>query len=143
MCLSKRRKADYCDMLLKGRFAVRSISLKSMSFDGLVELRDRADRLIKQQAAGQKRALEDRLAKLSMYVDGAGRTRKSSLKGRKAPVKFRNPENRSETWAGRGATPRWLRALLEQGRKIEEFAVRKAGRGRPKGTRKARRKKAR
>jgi DNA-binding protein H-NS len=33
-----------------------------------------------------------------------------------------------ETWAGGGATPRWLRALLDEGHTIEEFAVGKGGR---------------
>jgi DNA-binding protein H-NS len=43
--------------------------------------------------------------------------------------KYRNPKDRSEIWAGRGATPRWLRAELKKGRKLESFAIK---RGRPK-----------
>ena len=35
--------------------------------------------------------------------------------------KYRGPGG--ETWAGRGATPRWLTALLNEGHSIEEFAV--------------------
>lgn len=39
-------------------------------------------------------------------------------------VKFRNPEKPSETWhGGRGAKPKWLKTYLDQGRKLEEFAV--------------------
>jgi DNA-binding protein H-NS len=37
--------------------------------------------------------------------------------------KFRNPDNKSETWAGRGLKPKWLTALLKQGKKLEDFAV--------------------
>jgi DNA-binding protein H-NS len=29
----------------------------------------------------------------------------------------------SETWAGRGKTPRWLVAALKTGRKLEEFEI--------------------
>jgi len=36
-------------------------------------------------------------------------------------VKFRGPNG--ETWSGRGLTPRWLAALLAQGKSKEEFAV--------------------
>lgn len=37
------------------------------------------------------------------------------------PVKFRGPNG--ETWSGRGLTPRWLSALLGQGRTRDEFSV--------------------
>lgn len=36
-------------------------------------------------------------------------------------AKFRDGEGRS--WSGRGPRPRWLRESLEQGRKLEDFAV--------------------
>ena len=37
------------------------------------------------------------------------------------PAKYRGPNG--ETWSGRGLTPRWLTALLSQGRRKEEFAI--------------------
>jgi DNA-binding protein H-NS len=40
--------------------------------------------------------------------------------------KYRNPEEHSETWSGRGKQPRWLVAALEDGHKIEEFVIRGA-----------------
>ena len=36
-------------------------------------------------------------------------------------AKYRGPNN--ETWSGRGLTPRWLAALLAQGQKKEDFAI--------------------
>jgi DNA-binding protein H-NS len=39
-------------------------------------------------------------------------------------VKYRNPSNRKETWAGRGNRPRWLVAALKGGKKrLADFAV--------------------
>ncbi len=38
-------------------------------------------------------------------------------------VKFRNPDDVSQTWAGRGRKPVWLQKALESGRKLEEFAI--------------------
>ena len=117
-------------------------NLKSMSFDDLIALRDSAERLIRTRAAKEKRALEDRLARLTGFfgklVPGRGR----SLKGRKVAPKYSNPANRSETWAGRGARPRWLQALLKEGRKLEEFAINKAApaRAKPAARKKAARK---
>ncbi len=40
-----------------------------------------------------------------------------------APVKYRDPQNASRTWAGRGRKPRWLEEELAKGRKLEDFAV--------------------
>ena len=37
------------------------------------------------------------------------------------PAKYRGPDG--ETWSGRGLTPRWLHALMTQGRAKEEFAI--------------------
>ncbi len=112
---------------------MRGLKLKSMSFDDLVALRDNVIRLIAGKAKSARRELEERLAAL----DGLGlsygakrgpKARGSKLKGRKVAPKYRNPHNRSETWAGRGATPRWLRALVKSGHKLEEFAIAKPGR---------------
>lgn len=51
----------------------------------------------------------------------AGR-KPSATKGEKV-VKFRNPENPEQTYSGHGRKPDWLNAKLNQGRKLEEFAV--------------------
>ena len=54
--------------------------------------------------------------------------RTATTKGRKlgkvAP-KYRNPDNGSETWSGRGKQPIWLAALTAQGRDMREFAIHK------------------
>jgi DNA-binding protein H-NS len=104
----------------------QSHTLASMTLDALLSLRDDAEQLIRTRASAQREALEKQLARLSGYV-GGGRRRTArkgrSLKGRKVAPKYRNPANRSETWAGRGVRPRWLQAQLKSGRKIEEFAI--------------------
>jgi DNA-binding protein H-NS len=107
-----------------------------MSFDDLVALRDNVVRLISDKAASARRELEAKLSAiegLGLAAVGGGakrgpKPRGSKLKGRKVPPKYRNPKNRAETWAGRGATPRWLRAYVKAGHKLEEFAIAKPGR---------------
>jgi DNA-binding protein H-NS len=54
---------------------------------------------------------------------------KASRARRPYPVvipKYRNPERPSETWAGRGKTPRWLAAQLKSGKRIDDFRIRYA-----------------
>ncbi|MBV8286242.1 MAG: H-NS histone family protein [Hyphomicrobiales bacterium] len=115
-----------------------AINLKGMDVDALLALRADIDKRL-----GQKRSeLEKQLSRLGAESGGAGRKsrtglgRRSTLKGRKVPPKYRGPGG--ETWAGRGARPRWLTALIRQGRKLDEFAIDK---GPARKGRKARRKK--
>jgi DNA-binding protein H-NS len=38
-------------------------------------------------------------------------------------LKYQDPENPAETWAGRGLQPRWLAAAIKGGKKPEEFLI--------------------
>src|SRR5262249_863580 len=65
-----------------------------------------------------------------------GRRRGSPLQGRKIAPKYRGPSG--ETWAGRGAKPRWLVDAIKGGKKIENFLIDKSARkgGKKRKTRK-------
>jgi DNA-binding protein H-NS len=55
------------------------------------------------------------------------RPRKSgggSTAGRKVAPKYRNPDDPSQTWAGRGVQPRWFREALAAGRSEQELLIR-------------------
>jgi DNA-binding protein H-NS len=43
--------------------------------------------------------------------------------------KYRNPEDRAETWAGRGLEPRWLTAAIKNGKRLEDFLIAGADKG--------------
>jgi DNA-binding protein H-NS len=47
-----------------------------------------------------------------------------SLSGTKVPPKYRGPNG--ETWAGRGATPVWMRDAMKGGKKRDDFLIAKA-----------------
>src|SRR5689334_17676243 len=51
--------------------------------------------------------------------------KQDSTKGtrRKVAVKYRDASG--NTWTGRGSQPRWLVAALKEGKKIEDFAVKR------------------
>jgi DNA-binding protein H-NS len=38
-------------------------------------------------------------------------------------ARYRNPQNTSETWTGRGKAPRWLAAKIAMGAKKEDFLI--------------------
>jgi DNA-binding protein H-NS len=60
------------------------------------------------------------------------------LKGAKVAPKYRGPGG--ETWAGRGARPRWLVAMLKQGSKLDDFLI--GGATRKRAAKKSRKRKA-
>src|SRR4051812_25378672 len=100
------------------------VNLSSMMVDKLLKLRDGSGDVLSRKA-GQ---LESQLAALgeSGWLPSGGKfkgTRVSKMHGRKVRPKYRNPKNRSETWAGRGALPRWLAGEIKKGKKREDFAI--------------------
>jgi DNA-binding protein H-NS len=115
------------------------MQLKSMSVEKLSKLRDQVDTALNAKVVEQRRALEAELSQLSRFSNGKGRVKLGGRGGAVAP-KYRNPENPSETWAGRGLQPTWLALAIKAGKSQEEFLIAGAAkaapkkRGRPKKT---------
>ena len=110
--------------------------LRTMSIDRLSKLKSQVESALAAKVAETRRMLESQLAELTgvgIKAAGAGR---GALRGRKVAPKYRNPNNPSETWAGRGLRPLWLTAALKGGKKLEHFAIAAAGKKAAKKTRK-------
>ena len=102
-----------------------NVSLSRMTVEALMDLRKRVDETLNERRAELEKQLE------RMGVVGGARVVRgggSVLKGRKVPPKYRSPSG--ETWAGRGAKPRWLVAAIKRGRKLEDFLIDKGRRKR-------------
>src|SRR5262249_54986416 len=99
------------------------VNLSGMSVEALMDLRKRVDEML----LGCRAELQQQLEKIAM-VGGARvvRGRRSVSKGRKVPAKYRGPSG--ETWAGRGARPRWLVAAIKGGKKLDDFLLDKSAR---------------
>jgi DNA-binding protein H-NS len=111
-------------------------NLGSMSVEALLKLRDEIGTVLNQRAA----QLQSELSKLGCEI--GNRSGRSSMKGRKVPVKYRDKEG--NTWAGRGARPVWLREKIKAGAKLDDFTIQRTAASReasPKKTTKRRRKK--
>jgi len=103
------------------------VNLSGMSVEALMDLRKQVDEMLLKHRAEIEKQLErmDRAIALvggRRVVRGGGRT----LKGRKVPPKYRGPSG--ETWAGRGARPRWLVAAIKGGKKLDDFLIDKSAR---------------
>src|SRR5262249_47810601 len=102
----------------------------SMTVQALMDLRKRVDEILHRRRAELEKQLE-RIGVVggARVVRGGG----SVLKGKKIPPKYRSPLG--ETWAGRGAKPRWLVAAIQRGKMLNDFLIEKSAR---KGGRKRR-----
>jgi DNA-binding protein H-NS len=106
----------------------RPSKLTSMSVEALIRLRDDIGNVLSSKAGQLQRQLAA-LGDGGWITSGnktVGRPRGSKMKGRRVAPKYRNPKNRSETWAGRGAMPRWMAAQIKAGTKREDFAIDKS-----------------
>jgi DNA-binding protein H-NS len=94
-----------------------------MTVEALMDLRKRVDEMLHERRAELEKQLE-RMAVVGgrRVVRGGG----SPLRGQKVPPKYRAPSG--ETWAGRGAKPRWLVAAIKGGKKLEDFLIDKSAR---------------
>ena len=94
-----------------------SLNLKGMNVVALMSLREQVDKRLQECRA----EIEKQLAAYNGQPKGKSGT--SSLKGKKVPPKYRSPSG--DTWAGRGAKPRWMVEALKKGKKIDSFLIKK------------------
>ena len=112
----------------------RQSRLASLSIGALVKMRDEIGSILGRRADALKKELralgEDykEVGRIAIY----GRK-----KSGKVAAKYRHPKT-GETWAGRGAQPRWLTAEIKAGKKRDDFLIVKA----PRKARKKRKAKA-
>ena len=107
-----------------------SINVDKMS---LKDLNDLEAKLSKAKSAAQNRAKAEIKQKIDAILSSSGftigdlypvaRVTRGRAAGSTKAAKFVNPDNRSETWTGRGRKPNWLVAKLNMGSKLQDFAI--------------------
>lgn len=103
-----------------------AINVDKMSMKELAELEAKVAK-VKVQA--RERAKAETKDKIDRILDATGFSIGeiygfSKGRGRgKAAAKYANPDDRSQTWTGRGRKPNWLVAKLKKGAKQDDFAI--------------------
>lgn len=105
-----------------------SNDLSNLSLDELHELAAKAQRALEEKRRESRKAV---IAQIKELADSIGVTVTindgekpvSGRKGSKVPAKYRNPHNPQQTWTGRGVKPRWLAALVNEGRNVDDFLI--------------------
>ncbi|MFB6449807.1 H-NS histone family protein [Bradyrhizobium tunisiense] len=89
----------------------------------LWRLYDEVTTLLSRRMTAEKAKLEERLRK----IEGTAASSPNRERQRRPypPVlqKYQNPKNPSETWSGRGKQPRWLKAQLRAGKKLNDLLI--------------------
>lgn len=93
----------------------------SASTAELWRLYDEVTAVLSRRMTAEKVKLEERLRRLEGTAEGQGPRARRPY----PPVrpKYRNPKNPSETWSGRGKQPRWLKAQLRAGKKLNDLLI--------------------
>ncbi len=96
----------------------------------LKEINDLEAKLARAKSQARDKARIELRDKIEKIVDGSGFTvaelfgfaAKGKSRG-KSVAKYANPDDRSQTWTGRGRKPNWLVARLKKGAKADDFSL--------------------
>jgi monoamine oxidase len=82
-----------------------------------------ADKTHKLRLEDALRAMK--LSELARHDPSAKRGKVDGRVGPRGPVapKYRNPKDTSQTWAGRGLQPLWVREAIKAGKKLDSFLI--------------------
>jgi DNA-binding protein H-NS len=86
---------------------VRHVNFECLQTDELWAIHEQVGFLLASKLQEEKRMIEARLVGLR--------------KGSHQKPKYRNPDEPSKTWSGRGRSPTWVRRLLAAGKTMEDL----------------------
>jgi DNA-binding protein H-NS len=116
---------DYDTMSRKELMALRANVDKAIAAVGD---RERRNALKAAEAAAREHGFSlDELADLMGGSRARGRRAAGAAKANgngAAPARFRNPDDESQTWSGRGRRPRWVHEAEAKGRSLADMEIR-------------------
>ncbi|MEO1797908.1 MAG: H-NS histone family protein [Pseudomonadota bacterium] len=103
---------------------MKDIDLSKMSKAELTTLHKKVGKAIE---SFDERARQDALAELESKAKELGFSLAELTGAKKAktvnPPKYRNPEDPTQTWTGRGRQPDWIKAAKSAGKDLAKFEI--------------------
>jgi DNA-binding protein H-NS len=96
--------------------------LKSMSIEQLLDLYSKVQSMLADKLPAEKAKIEERLRRIKS-VGGVVNTERVRRPYPPVLPKYKNPNNPTEIWSGRGRQPLWVREQLEAGKKLDQFLI--------------------
>ena len=104
--------------------ATKKMDLSRLSLDDLKALKKDVEKAI---AEFQKRKRNEAMKEIQAVAKKHGLSVDDIMGGKgkkaKAPAKYANPGNPSETWSGRGRQPAWFKAAISAGKKPQSLEI--------------------
>lgn len=101
--------------------------LYTLSLDEISSVLSKAQKVLSDRQQDHRREvikeIKSLAASVGLTISMSEEGKSIPIRGSKAPIKFRNPNDSSQTWTGRGIKPLWLSGLLKQGHSIESFKI--------------------
>lgn len=101
----------------------------NLSTLNLAELRNLADKVQQEMQSRERQGLDKAREQIMAIAQEAGIPLKQLIldglhpRAGKVAVQYRNPNNASEQWTGRGRQPLWVRSWVESGKSIDLLRV--------------------
>lgn len=103
-----------------------AINVDKLSLKELVSLRGKLHSAIVDARSRERAELKQKVAALAETHGFSVTELFGGMREAKKPVgiaKYANPDDKSDTWTGRGRKPNWLVARLKKGARLEEFEI--------------------
>ena len=101
-----------------------SVNVDKLSLKELLDLEGKLERAIARGSRTRTWRAQTRLGGIRrearLLTERAFRGRG---KGKTSVAKYANPDDRSQTWTGRGRKPNWLIAKVKKGAKLEDLEI--------------------
>jgi DNA-binding protein H-NS len=113
----------------EGKLVARAdeINLEGFSIPELENLAVRVVVQINNKKEERKRELLEEMEKIAeregLTLKEVMRAGRKAQKRRPPKPKYRNPEDSSKTWSGRGKKPAWVVAALDSGKSLEDLQI--------------------
>lgn len=96
-------------------------NFSAMSIDALWQVHEELRIVLAAKMAAQRQEIDERLRDLDQFSASSQRA-VTALRPKAGPF-YRNPDESTQIWSGRGLRPRWLVFQLAAGRKLDEFRI--------------------
>lgn len=104
-----------------------SIDILKLSVEEIKELQSKIPKVLAEKEAIKKQNVIDQVNEIitkagytvnDLFPKTGKKTNKATLK-----AKYQNSEDKTQTWTGRGKTPKWLTEMLKTGKTKEDFII--------------------
>lgn len=104
-----------------------AIDLEKMSRKELLELRNKVEKALKGAESRERKealkAAEKAAAEFGFSLSELSSDSGKAAKTCKTAPKYRNPNDSSQTWTGRGRKPKWVHDALKSGADIADLEI--------------------